>query len=439
MLYDYLQFETRQILSDGKGGWARQNVKAFPWKARPQFYNEETKKEEGRLVCGGYPNDMQVALFPSGKECIATLFLITIDTGFTDAAKQIGTDPFFSEATNEDRPKSGDVLQLVGGVAGNRPKTGRPLLSRHINTKKGGAYWALTRYLKRSERLRDIMVQKLEILQSAFEEEKHVLPKDACAKREAEINSFKTSLQHALIYVSAWGRKPQSAQNIGGKDINKLMLKILPDDQFTYYDLRHGFAAKILDESNSIFDVSEALGHANIMTTLDYLRSKSIRAKAFETVSRITGIVYDEIRKKWNLNIDVINQRYAKGGADLTEDERSQYRMTVVGSRCLDPQNPPDYIEEGLGKIHKGFGCQSRLCILCHNSIWNVNEKGFITLASHEIFQLERDVKIQKDEEKSYFLRHQLEAWRTLLDVADEVDPNIRKEIEHKVKEKANV
>ena len=439
VLYDYLQFETRLSLSGGKGSWSIQPAKSFPWKSIPHPYNPETKKNEGTLACGGYPSEMQTALFPSLEECIATLFLTTIDTGFTDAAKQIGTNPFFSEATHEDRPKSGDVLQLIGGIAGARPKTGRPLMSRHINTKKGGAYWALTRYLKRAERLREIMVQKLDAMQVAFEEEKHALSQDKKSQRVSEINTLKTQIQHALIYVTAQSRKPRSAQSIGGKLVSQHMRAALPDDGFTYYDLRHGFAQNILNDSNNIFEVSEALGHANIMTTLDYLRSHSIRSESFEKVARITGIVYDEIRNKWNVNIDVISQRYSRDGADLSEEERSQYRPTLVGSRCRDPQNPPDYVADGLGNIHKGFGCQSRLCILCHNSIWNVKEKGFAGLASVEIFRLERDVKNQKDDEKRYFLKHQLEAWRALLDVADGIDPNIRKEIENKVKEKAHV
>ncbi|WP_371168817.1 hypothetical protein [Aliiroseovarius sp. 2305UL8-7] len=410
VLFDYLQYRSESYLDEKTGGkWLEKRANQFPWKTKPYAFG----RSSGPLACGGNASEMHIALFPSMEEMLASLCLVAIETGFTEGAKQIGLNSIIPSAKRPGCPASSELVQILPGQFGARPKTGRSYKSRAVTTCKGGAYWALRRYLKRSKRLRDMGEQRLKIMKRDLATRKG--SKTISAKSlESDIATLNVSLHQVLIYMTAQRGRLISAQDVGRSNVAEFMAKALPETNNSFYDLRHAYAQKILQETGSVFEVQAALGHVNTMTTMEYLRSRNMREDAFEAVTRVAGIVYDEIAKAYEINIDIVRARFKLGGRDLTDKERAIFPVTKVGARCTDSKNPPDLMDPK--NTAKGpTGCTSGNCILCPSSLWNNKEIGFDFLAADEIARLRRDIRIQRHAEKRIWLEYQLEAWSALL------------------------
>lgn len=324
---------------------------------------------EQKLICNGKTASEAVeALFPDTHEIAATLFVISYDTGWLDTARNINVneDWYSTDAADAKNVKSADKVNLYA----RRPKTdksGEAPKGSLTSGKYGSAYWAINRILKRTERLRSFVEEKLTNENLPHLERAHLV----------------AAVRNPLIYLGKlhWNIQIVDKKNI--REFLKYHLKPhveldtdLTDTQkeeiaaFTWKDTRDAKALKTLEDTNDVYLVQQLLGHKDLTTTFEYLRARVLKKKFYEQFAEASGIIYDEVSNGFEINADIIRARFLTGD-NLTEEQREKLSgITISGARCSDIENPPAEI----GNLGKG-PCQQQSCILCPKAVFLPKEK----------------------------------------------------------------
>lgn len=327
------------------------------------------------------------SLFPENIEMGATAVLIANDTAWIDTinAIDITTSWYSRELDSDQRVTSNERIHLYA----RRPKTFGTRLHPHAalsSGKYGSAWWALDRYLKRSDLLRAAVERRLN-------ENEGLVATDtgyASEVKDLALISSSVGLQGSsseavtafISKIRQWIQTPEKGtDDLFLEAINKVHrsyqnIDLADVKTFNFKDIRDVVALKTLVATNGdIVEVQRKLRHKNIQTTLQYLKTDVLRKGLFEQFARTTGIVYNEIKRGFEVDMDVLYVRFQKDGEDLSSDERKKLgSLTSAGAFCKDIKSPPPNISSSKGR------CTSHSCILCPNAIFVPQEEGAIEL-----------------------------------------------------------
>ena len=433
VLFNYLQHTEKQFRGEVTGSW-RRHRQNDPWTLSPLIMalnkaDKRCNRRIGQLKCGGSIPQMQVALFPTASEIIASIILVTLDLGWIDTAKAFPIDGewYTTFANDPARPASKEYVALTPQI---RPKTNNELWSRASHTREGGSWWVLNRIVKRRERLRSIcfarseeLTKKLDAMQTSDSDWDDV---------RLERDRWRHMERLAFIFVS--GRGAGSSLSLANHQYKKFLRDIPDRAEFdipsnlrnafcnvTHSSLRHLVAERTL-RSEGISAVQLLLGHLNLSTTMTYLKSRQLREELFAIYARVAGIAFDEIKQKATLNRAVIRERYIRNGAQLSAEERRALGgMTLHGARCKNPTSPPP--EAGSQSETR---CLSGSCIRCPLAVWNWHDELAIPMAVEEYTRLKTeatpDAPISDDVDRV--------AWEALFnEIPPDLQPRLKAEL----------
>lgn len=338
------------------------------------------------------------SLFPDALEMGATAVLIANDTAWIDTinAIDITTNWYSRELDSDGRVTSNERIHLYA----RRPKTLGTSIHPHTalsSGKYGSAWWALDRYLKRSDLLRAAVERRLQEGEGLVETDPGYATevKDlALISSRTNLNGSSTEAVRAFVSkIRQWIQTPEKGwDDLFLKAINEVYdryhnIDLADVKTFRFKDIRDVVALKtFVGTDGNIIEVQQKLQHKNLETTLQYLKTDVLRKGLFEQFARTTGVVYNEVKRGYQVDMDVLYVRFQKDGEDLTADERKKLgSLTTAGAFCKDIKSPPPNISSGKGR------CTSHSCILCPNAVFVHRQKGVMEgfAKRHAVLQIQ--------------------------------------------------
>lgn len=338
-------------------------------------------------------------LNPSYLEVAATAYIIAYDTAWIDTVRNIDiTGTWYTRETDsEGRVTSNERIRLFA----TRPKTDRVNNNNGSvfalsSGKYGSAFWAIDRIIKRSAPLRNAAQILLE--EGNLSEKKRDMLgrflKNALvyANPQFEISVFGTLKTFLLHFTNPDAKVSYLLPQMLRESIDTLKTEIRSDKkrkvidslslptkmefaEFSFKDVRDIVALRILEETNGdVLAVQRALNHKQYQTTLQYLKARVLRKKIFGDFAKTTGIIFDEIKNGYDINIDILYARFLSD-EDITPAQRAKIMSlsnTTQGAKCSDINNAPEDVQKGGGY------CTTHSCITCKQAVWLVNEEDTV-------------------------------------------------------------
>ena len=314
----------------------------------------------------------RAALMPSSEEVVCAYAVVASDTGWLDAAKALSFDSawFLPRETN---PVSGEPVR--GVVVTHRSKTG--VVMRHTSTTGRNSVYGVLKHLEtRSAWLRSLLRQARDQAPAA---KRRVLDARLASPFLFWHTGANKAIDRAVALDSVWTlfetmkeamlATPSAASWTEAEREAVRALRVS--------DLRDGFAAKMLDETQGdLFSVKAALGHRRSTSTLHYLSQRRQIRDAFQKFSSLTGVVFDEAAQGHALDPKVLMARCFTGrDAGITDAQRQALigPRTRMGMGCANPFDPPKDLAPAA--MAEGL-CSVQRCVLCKHGYFFPDEPG---------------------------------------------------------------
>lgn len=316
--------------------------------------------------------ELTEALAPSFQEVIASVLVLSMETGWIDTVRGIDlTDEWFNVRSGSDQNNKTASVVLFA----RRPKTSR----RVTAIGQAGSRFRSFKVIKSLER-------RSAFLRSCLIERRNRLAHSTAPDAVKEVYEIDLKLKSPWLFFNSKGRGAKAVGIFVGQQMVRGLNSIKKDtlsslstlklsdetllsgiETLKWSDLRDAFAAHIFSKSGgNMFVVKRALDHNDVSVTRHYLRQRRMIKDRFDTFRKMVEFGLEEIAAGRSLDPTLIF--LSNHISDFGSEHRgrlSSFR-TRQGLGCKDPTDPSPFLAP---RHEPGSLCAVQRCVLCRQGV----------------------------------------------------------------------